>query len=149
MKKIVIKGIFLILLGFFIGNFIFGTKIEPLKKLKNSQPYYFLQEGVYSDKDALKENLKNLTQKVVDFKDDKYYVYLAITKDIEVADKIKNIYEKKGINIYIKEKNVKSEEFFNNVSQFDLLIKSTNEEDEILTIEEVVLANYDEITKKE
>ena len=149
MKKIIVKGIILILFGFFIGNYIFGTKIEPIKRIKNKQKYYFLQEGVYSNEQLVKDNLKDITKKVVEQKDNKYYVYLAITKDLEVINKIKEIYEKKGIEVYQKEKNINSEEFSNNVTQFDLLIKSTDDEDEILTIEEVVLANYDEITKKE
>ena len=41
-----------------------------------------------------------------------------------------------------------NEEFNNNVTQFDLLINATTSEKEILTIEKVVLANYEEIIKK-
>ena len=40
---------------------------------------------------------------------------------------------------------VNSKEFSNNLDQFDLLIKSSNTNDDILKIEEVVLANYEEI----
>lgn len=149
MKKILLKGALFILLGFILGNYIFGTKIKPLQSLYNKETYYFLQEGVYSNEDTLKNNLRGITQKVVDYSNEKYYVYLGITKDLEVAEKLKKIYEAKGVKIYQKEKNVTSQEFSNNVEQFDLLIKATNEEDEILTIEEVVLANYDEIFKKE
>lgn len=149
MKNILLKGVLFIILGFMLGNYIFGTKIKPLKSLYNKEIYYFLQEGVYSNEDTLKNNLRGLTQKVVDYNNDKYYVYVGITKDLEVAEKLKKIYEDKGIKVYQKEKNVTSEEFSNNVEQFDLLIKATTEEDEILTIEEVVLANYDEIFKKE
>ena len=45
-------------------------------------------------------------------------------------------------------KNKWNEEFNNNVTQFDLLINATTSEKEILTIEKVVLANYEEIIKK-
>ena len=57
------------------------------------------------------------------------------------------IYEDDGYNIYIKEKYLSNEEFYNNVTQFDLLIKDSNDTSNILTIEEVVLANYEEIIK--
>ena len=77
------------------------------------------------------------------------YVYLGITRDSNNAKKIKAIYEKKGYQIYIKEQNLSNEEFYNNVTQFDLLITGTNKESEILTIEEVVLANYEELIKKD
>ena len=44
---------------------------------------------------------------------------------------------------------LKNEEFYNNVTQFDLLLNNDISESEMLTIEEVVLANYEEITRKE
>ena len=51
--------------------------------------------------------------------------------------------------IIIKEVELKNEEFYNNVTQFDLLLNNDISESEMLTIEEVVLANYEEITRKE
>lgn len=110
--------------------------------------YYFLQEGIYTDADRLQDNLRNLSQKMVDFEDNEYHVYVGITKSKEIADMIIQIYEKKGYKIHIKEKGVRSEEFSENVNQFDLLIESTDDEDQILTIEKVVLANYEEIIQK-
>ena len=147
MKKIIIKGIIFIIIGFILGNYLFGNKLELLKKRNNYEIYYFLQEGVYSSKENLNNNLKRLSQKVIDYKDNKYYVYIGITKDKKVSNKIKKIYEKQGFKIYEKELLIESSYFSSNVDQFDLLIKSTNNEDEILTIEEIVLANYEEIKK--
>ena len=146
MKKIILSGIFFIGIGFILGNIIF----EKNSFFKNShqETYYFLQEGVYSNKDILQNNLKDLANKLIDYQEDKFYVYIGITKDLDVAEKLQNIYEEKGYKIIKKEKNINSEEFSVNVDQFDLLIKSTKDEDQILTIEEVVLANYEEIIKK-
>ena len=146
MKKIILSGFIFIGIGFILGNIIFEK--NNLFKKSNQETYYFLQEGVYSNKDILQNNLKNITKKTIDYEEDKYYVYIGITKDLEVAEKLQKIYEEKGYKIIQKEKNINSEEFSVNVDQFDLLIKSTSEEDQILTIEEVVLANYEEIIKK-
>ena len=88
---------------------------------------------------------KRILKKIIEYKDKKYYVYLGITKDKKIAQKLNNIYEKKGLKLYEKEQTINNEEFNNNVTQFDLLINSSNNEDEILAIEEVVLENYDEI----
>ena len=96
----------------------------------------------------MEENIKNMDLKVVDELDNKYYVYLGITKDESIAKKLKEIYESQGYQIYIKEVSLSNEEFNNNVTQFDLLINATTSEKEILTIEKVVLANYEEIIKK-
>ena len=126
MKKIIILGIIYIIIG-----------------------YYFLQEGVYTNTDILQTNLVNLNKKIIDYNNNKYYVYVGITKDLEVAEKIIKIYEKEGYNITILEKGLSSEEFSTNVNQFDLLIKDTKDNNQILTIEEVVLANYEEIIKKQ
>lgn len=147
MKKILIFGIIFIFIGFILGKMIFGNKIDLLKKIYNMDTYYFLQEGVYSDRSILQNNLSKLNKKVIDYNNDKFYVYVGITKDIKVAKKIKKIYKNMGISVYQKEKDISSSEFSNNVTQFDLLINATDEDDEILTIEEVVLANYDEIVK--
>ena len=137
--------IFFIGIGYILGGIVFGSNKKFFNRKLNM--YYFLQEGVYSNSESLQNNLSSLGQKLVDYKDKKYYVYVGITKSIEVAEKLRDIYEKKGYKIYLKEKDIKSEEFSTNVDQFDLLIRDTKDEDQILTIEEVVLANYEEIFK--
>lgn len=148
MRKMFISSIFFIIIGFLLGNFIF-TNQDFFKNIKTTDTYYILQEGVYTDKTLLNSNLNKLKQKTIDYYNEKYHVYVGITKDLEVYEKLKTIYEKNGYKIFQKQKNIKSLEFSSNVSQFDFLIKQTDEEDEILTIEEVVLANYDEILKKQ
>ena len=134
------------MIGFFIGEFSFGSK-KDIWKLMKTDTYYFLQEGVYANEESLKNNNLKVSQQAIEKKDNYYYVYIGITKDKEISEMIKNIYEKQGIKIYIKEKNIKSQEFHENVKQYDYLIKQTSEEDEILKIEEVVLANFEEIKK--
>ena len=105
-----------------------------------------MQEGVYTN-NILKNNMSNLTHKVIEKKDNKIYIYIGITKDIEIAEKLINIYEEKNIKLSIKEKYIRNNELKNNIEQFDLLINASRDVDEILTIEEVVLANYEEIIK--
>lgn len=150
MKKALILGLLFLSIGAMFGNYFYTNVKEKLQTTFSSgSTYYFIQEGVYTTKDIMEENVKNITTRVVDLKNDKYYVYLGITKDYEVAQKIKSIYEEEGYQLYIKEMNLSNEEFYNNVIQFDMLIKNTNSKEEILTIEEVVLANYEEIIQKE
>ena len=54
-----------------------------------------------------------------------------------------------GYKVYIEERKITNEEFSSNIEQFDLLINSAKTKSEILTITEVVLANYEEIIKKQ
>lgn len=148
MKKIIIWGFIFIILGFILGEVIFADKIELIKRLQKGDTYYFLEEGVYKDYDNLKNNLADIGKKIIVNKDNNYHVYVGITKDLEVVEKLKKIYEDKNIHVYPKEITFTSNYFSANVEQFDLLIKDTNDTDQILTIEEVVLSNYEEIVKK-
>ena len=70
---------------------------------------------------------------------------MGITKNYNNAKKIKKMYNDKGYNIYQKEKNIKSDEFLNNVEQFDVLVENTKKEQDISTIQEVILSNYEEM----
>lgn len=148
MKKKIFYFLILLTSGIIIGNKISQATENIAVTFNEANTYYFLQEGVYSSKEILEENIKNMELKVVENQDNKYYVYLGITKDENIAKRLKEIYEKSGYQIYIKEKTLSNDEFYNNVTQFDLLINNTETTKEILTIEEVVLANYEEIFQK-
>ena len=148
MKKVLLGGTISIIIGFIIGKFIFMNKdIMILSKEKDL--YYFLQEGVYYDNNILENSMTNIKHKIFERKNEKIHVYVGITKDLEVAEKLINIYSNNNISISIKKKEISNNEFKNNIDQFNLLIKESNDADEILTIEEVVLANYEEVVKKE
>lgn len=145
MKKFFITSFIFIIIGILIGKFIFLEK-DLLKIFKTKDRYYFLQEGVYNN-DTLNEKSISIKNAIMENKDNKIYVYVGITKDEEIAEQIINIYKNKNINLSIKEKYIPNEEFKNNVEQFDLLIKTSKTEDEVIKIQEVVLANYEEIIK--
>ena len=149
MKKILFKIILFIGIGFSLGEIIFGKKIEEIKQLANKETYYFLQEGIYNNKKLLKDNCKYLNDKIIKKHNDKYYVFLAITKDLSILEKLKDIYEKAGINTIIIQKNISSNSFSENLNQLDYLIKNTKDDEQILLIEKVILANYEEMIKKE
>ena len=94
-------------------------------------------------------NTNSIKIKLHEQVDNKNYVYVGITKNIENAKKLKRIYLEKGYDIYIKEQHITNEEFLSNLTQFDLLLNSTNDTEEILKIMEVIFANYEEIIKKQ
>ena len=142
MKKLLFHSIFFVGLGFLIGNILFQNRMILGKQ---RDIYYFLEEGVYVNQEGIPNHL---TPKVVNYEDNRYYVYVGITKEKEVAEKIKEIYKEKGYLVSIKEKIIPSREFLENVSQFDLLVENAKTEEEILKIEEVILANYHELSKR-
>ena len=149
MKKKIIITLTILLIGIVLGTKIYSAKTSIENVFAEGRIYYFLQEGIYSSKKIMEENTQNISPKIINYDNNKYYVYIRIKKDEENAKKIKKIYSDKGYNIYIKEVKLNNEEFYNNVTQFDLLINNTNNSNEILTITEVVLANYEEIVKSQ
>lgn len=132
-------------MGIILGFKFYNNRDKFYEAFNKEKVYYFLQEGVYLSKDIVNENIKRLDYYVVERKNNKYYVYIGITKDIEIARKFKNIYERLGYDIYIKEKSINNMEFDSNMSQYDLLMNNTKKQTELFTIMEVVLANYDEL----
>lgn len=139
MKKIFLSGIIFIIIGFYIGNYIFSNKKNIFE-----DNCYFILEGVYANK----SNIDGInTNKLIDYIDNKYYVYLGITKNLETAKRIQSIYKKQGIETFIDQRNISSTKLLKNIEEFDLLIKNSNDK-EILLIEDLVLATYKKNSSK-
>lgn len=148
MKKTIIYVLISVTIGYYIGNIIFSNRAVFTHK-DNKEKYYFLKEGTYYEKNILRDNQLNLKQKLVEKDNNRITIYVAITKNIEVAERIINIYENKNINLSIVEKYNSSEYLKSNIEQFDLLILSSKDDEEVLKIEDVVLACYEETTKND
>ena len=129
------------MIGFIFGIIVFDNNYFQEFFIKKNT-YYFLQEGIYQD---VSHDNNDLVSKIVIEEDNNYAIYVGITKNREVAEKIKNIYELKGIRINILQKNIPKSLFDKNILEYDKLLKATNNSNTILTIEEIVLANYEKI----
>lgn len=148
MKKTFLVSLLFLAIGILLGTKIYTATTSLQTTFSEGETYYFLQAGSYSSLDILNENTKNLTSKITEEENSKFYVYVGITKSIENAKKIKKVYENQNYTIYIKEVILDNAELSSNITQFDLLLNSTDNSEEIITINEVVLANYEEIIKK-
>ena len=136
-----------ILCGSLTGYTIYNKYDNTTLTFNESNKVYVLQEGIYETKDSLDRNTRDINPKLVIKKNNKYHVYLGISKSLDGINKIKKIYSKKGYSTLQSELTVKNESFIMNLSQYDILLDSSKNEEDILTIEEVVLSNYEEITK--
>lgn len=136
-----------VILGTISGKILFSKYEDTSLVFNEGRSLYFLQEGVYSSKENLDKNTKDISPKIVIPKDNNYYVYVGITSSLDNALKIKKYYKDKGYTIYQKQIRVNNIEFINNVEQFDVLVESATDSD-ILKIEEVVLSNYDDLIAK-
>ena len=133
MKKKFFWIIFFISIGIFSSKYI--SNINAKSIFNSGELYYFVQEGVYSNKKVMNNDIKDIKNRAIISKNNKYYVYVGISKDLQIAKMIKKIYEDKGYQLYIKELTVDNKEFSNNIDQFDLLIKNSSNDEDILMIE--------------
>lgn len=136
-----------IILGSICGNLLFKKYQDTTFAFHNSEKLYFLQEGIYNSLDSVTSNTKSISPKAIMEEDSKYHVYVGISGKKEIITRLKTIYKQKGYQLYEKEVEVDNEEFLENIKQYDLLAKTANNDHDLLTIEEVVLSNYEEVTK--
>ena len=146
-KSFFITILVAILIGAVLGNFLFEQyKLESENVIKEVNSTYFLMEGSYSTESQANNAVSNNNIKtyLIVKEDANYIVYLAITKDNNNLDKLKKLYNDLGINCSIKKMSVENEEFLAMLEQMDILLNKTSSNDEILAINEVILANYQE-----
>lgn len=141
-NKLIITAIFIVT-GIIVGNNLYSKiDFKLLQTFKENEDCYLLQLGTFNDKDSMQRETRDIIPKVYEIKDNKYYVYVGVSSTINNINKIKEIYNKKGIELTTKVININDEEFINNLKQFDILIDNTNNSEEIFTIEEVVLSSF-------
>ena len=130
-----------LLLGYLCANFIFSEYKDSQTVYGESGTIYFLQYGVYTNKEHEKKN----ASKYLEVKEnDKYYIYIGMTTSLENAEKIKKTYKDKGIELYIKSDYVSNKEFVSELSQYDILLDNSKTEEEMNSVLSTVLSSYEE-----
>ena len=129
-----------------ISIYLIHSRIQPKQEAMNH--YYFLQEGIYDNEDLIEDNISEANKKIIEYKNNKKYVYVGITKDEKIANKIIKMYHNKKKDIYKEEIWISNDGLRINIEQLDLLAKKTSSFEEIQKIEEVALASYEELLKK-
>lgn len=149
MKKTLILMVASIILGSLCGKVLYSNykNTNTNSVFAQKEKVYALQEGVYTSLSSLNRNTKDINPKTIVKKDNEYYVYVGITRDLERLKKLKKVYNKKGYTTYQKEINVDDAIFLANLDQYDLLLDSAKTSDDVLAIQEVVLSNYEELVK--
>ena len=146
-KKIILSVVFTMLLGIATAKVVYSKTISSDDK-KSNNTVYFLQLGVYPNKNSMQLDTKSIENKIVTQENDKYYVYVGISKSKKNLEKVSKLYKNDGYSLYIKEMSVLNNEFLVNLEQFDKLIESAKTNEEINTINMVILSSYEEMVIK-
>lgn len=151
MKKYLFTIIISLLVGFLLSNYILKQydDYKGITVYKDGEMLYFIEYGVYDNYSDMEKNTINLENYIYQVDDNKYYVYIAITKNDEVLNKINNYYKKLGYNVTTKEFYVTNSEFIKSIENNDSVLLLTNDE---VVIGEVVsegLTSYEKVVINE
>ncbi len=105
---------------------------------------YFIQSGVYSDKNNMLEAMSKFSSYIYSIEDNMFYSYIGVSSSKENAMKIQDYYKKIGYDSLIKEKIVDNSEFIEILSQYDEILSKTTDDDSIKVICSQVLSKYEE-----
>ena len=143
--KFLVPILFSIAIGLFFGKIFFDNYDKTsLTVFDEKSKVYMLQVGVYSSKDKMKESFTDYKKLLYIESDDGYHLYVGITKNNQIAKKIKEHYDKKGNNIYVKENIVDNKSFLSILGEYDKIIDIASDND-IEEIEKIVISNYKEM----
>lgn len=146
-KRFIFSLIIAIVSGALLGHTLFEKfKEEEQTVFNDMSPIYFLREGVYDNLEYALASANKFDTKIIVKEKAKYYLYLAISKSEDNLASIKKIYNDK--NLVVETKNIKNESFLTALDQMENLFKKASSDEEKLTIEKVILANYEELVLK-
>lgn len=149
MKKNIILILVCLFTGIFLGFFMYNTYQKKEFKLKSIhskiEKLYFIQIGVYSDLEKMKQNLNHLANYIYTEENKLYYAYVGITREKENEKKLKEYFENLGYDIYVKELEIENKEFNQILNDYDKLLKETKDNQAISTICNQVLRKYKEL----
>lgn len=133
-----------ILFGLILGN-LFYKQYEKEQNLDNEYNTYLLQYGIFNNYDEVKNKTKDIENYLVIEKENKYYVYLGISSKKDNAEKIQEVLSLNNINVTIKKSIINNIEFVSNLEQFDILLDSAENYEDVLAVNEVILSSYEEM----
>lgn len=143
-KKLII---FSFIIVFLFALYIYSDyKNKDNEKEINTEKVYFIQVGAYKNSNNVTKVTKMINYNYVEYLDGIYYIYVGITKNDEVLNKLKSFYTDRGTDIYIKEKNINNKEFSEYLDKYDSMIRETNDRELIDSIEKDILKKYEKIS---
>lgn len=149
MKKYLFPVSVSLILGISMAYFIIKQyeTMPALAVSSDAESLFYIQRGVYSDMDNMKNNMKEFTNYIYNVEENQYYAYIGITTSKENALKIQNYYKSLGYDTFLKEKITDNKDFINILKQYDELLAKTDDNESIKVICNQVLAKYEELVK--
>ncbi len=142
-KSFIISILLTILLGAIFGKVLYNHYEEETVMGEDSS-IYLLQYGVYTTEEEANKEHEQITPSIVIKEEDKYYLYLGMSLKKSLLEKVKSYYDQENKVTYIKEEALLNSTFSNHLSQWDILLSNATTKEEVKSVCEVVLADYEE-----
>lgn len=149
MKKYLFPVTVSLIIGIGMAYFIIRQyeDMPALAVSSEAETLYYIQRGVYSDLDSMKNNMSEFTHYIYSVENNQYYAYIGITTSKENALKIQNYYKSVGYDTFLKDKITDNKDFINILRQYDELLSKTDDSESIKVICNQVLAKYEELVE--
>ena len=149
MKKYILPIIVSFIIGISMSCFIIKQyeNMPAMAISSSAETLYYIQRGVYSDFDNMKNNMKEFTHYIYNVEDNQYYAYIGITSNKENSLKIQKYYKSIGYDTFLKDKITDNKNFITVLKQYDDLLSKTDDDESIKVICNQVLSKYEELIK--
>ena len=141
-KSIIIVILIGSLIGLIFGQIIFKN-YKGKEYLNETGNIYYIQYGVYTSNEAALKNSSSLDNYKIVENDDKYYVYLGITSNYDIALKTQEMYKNMGIYSYIRSDYVKNSETLNKIKEYDNTLKNLDNYQDIKEVFKEIFQEQD------
>lgn len=147
MKKNVIIVLCAIAIGFFMGK-TFLEQYEGYNGIKvtssSGEILYFIKYGEYETMEEMESETISLSNYIYNEVNDRYYVYIGITKNKDNLIKLNNYFNSLGYIVYTEEFLVTNESFLKMLENYDSILANTDDSVVISSISNQILTKYEE-----
>lgn len=148
MKKYILSISLALIIGMIFGNF-FLKQYEAYEGIKitsnEGESLYFIRYNIYDSIEEMEKGTISLVNYVYTVIDDKYYVYIGITKRADNLIKLNNYFSSLGYKTITEEYLITDTEFLLELENFDNILFNTDDSVVISSVSSLVLERYEEL----
>lgn len=151
MKKYLLIITVSLIVGFLMSNYFLKQydEYKGIKVYNNGELLYFIEYGEFNSYEELESNTINLENYIYQIDNNKYYVYIGITKNNEVLDKMRTYFQSLNYNVKTKEFYVANDKFIKSIENNDAVLLLTSDNVVIGEIISQGLDTYEEVVINE
>ncbi len=109
---------------------------------------YFIRYGEFNTESEMEQATLTLTSYIYNIVDNKYRVFIGITKSEDNLIKLSNYYTAKGYSVYTDRYFINNSEFIKLLDNYDTILASTDDSMVIDSVNGQILEKYEELVNQ-